>query len=623
MRIAGILVLIWMTGAIWAMEVKGTTPGNLFVTGKPLRFTITQAKGIVRYQLADYWGRHVAEGEVPVRDGKAEVRIKAQPLGYYTLRCTDEDGTAVEVAVGVVVDRKNAPLPREGRVCADAASAWLVQGEERWRTFAHVVRTAGIPWVRERISWGHVAPNRRQLDWKHYQYVADVLAQQGIHVYQIWHDSPAWSHPDNPSAHCPDDLRTVYRFAREASSHFAGQIQAWEVWNEPDIEFWRHLSDRYAGLLKVTYLGLKDGNPNALVLQGSLCIGVRSFARHLFENGIGDYFDIFNWHIYDVPSNYPRTLHTYRQLLAEHGLDDRLAWLTEAGIRLPGTEGAGKRILSEENQRKQCQFVPMSVVMSLAAGNDKHFFFVLPDYLENGIQFGALRPDMSPYPSLIALSACANLLGASRYLGEYPTGVQGASAHLFSTPRGNVLVAWSEKPVTIRVPTEKRTVRLANIFGAESVLKAEDGSLQVQLAPEAVYLVNVSRAIMERIQPASPRTGRLPQNKPSRIVVVGYTNLPIDKGRDCYLFRPGEGFDYTVEVYHFGEGRVNGTVSLSLSGGSVQPQQQAVQVQAMGRQVLTFRVTPDASAEEMRIEVRGDFGAEKVSPSVSYLVRQR
>lgn len=623
MRSGGILALIWLTGAVWAMEVKGTTPGNLFVTGKRLHFTITQAKGNVRYQLIDYWGQRVAEGTMSTRNGKADLRIKAQPAGYYTLRCTDEDGAAVEVAVGVVVDRKGAPLPSEGRVCADAASAWLVQGEERWRTFAHIVRTAGIPWVRERISWGHVAPSRQQLDWKHYQYVADVLAQQGIHIYQIWHDSPAWSHPDNPSAHCPDDLRSVYRFAREAASRFARQIQAWEVWNEPDIDFWRHLSDRYAGLLKAAYLGLKDGNPHVLVLQGSLCIGVRSFARHLFENGIGDYFDIFNWHIYDVPSNYPRTLQAYRQLLAEHGLGDRLAWLTEAGIRLPGTEGASKRILSEENQRKQCQFVPMSVVMSLAAGNDKHFFFVLPDYLENGIQFGALRPDMSPYPSLIALSACASLLGKSQYLGEYPTGVQGAVAHLFSTARGNVLVAWSERPVTIRVPTEKRTVRLVNIFGAESALQAEGGGVQVRLVPEVVYLVNVGETITGRIQPASSRIGRLPQNKPSRVVVVGYTNLPVDKGRDCYLFRPGEGFDYTVEVYHFGEGIVRGTVSLSLSGGSAQPQQQAVQVRAMGRQVLSFRVTPDASAEEMRIEVHSDFGAEKVSPCVSYLSRQR
>ena len=78
-----------------------------------------------------------------------------------------------------------------------------------------------------------------------------------------------------------------------------------------------------------------------------------------------------------------------------------------------------------------------------------------------------------------------------------------------------------------------------------------------------------------------------------------------------------------MEVYCFGEGRVNGTVSVSLSGGSVQPQQQTVQVQAMGRQVLTFRITPDASAEEMRTEVRGGFGSERVSPSVSYLFRQR
>jgi hypothetical protein len=201
--------------------------------------------------------------------------------------------------------------------------------------------------------------------------------------------------------------------------------------------------------------------------------------------------------------------------------------------------------------------------------------------------------------------------------------VEGASAHLFSTPRGNVLVAWSEKPVTIRVPADKRTVRVANIFGAESTLKAEDGGVQVQLTPEVVYLVNVGKAIEKSVQPAPSRVGRLPMNKPSRVVVVGYTNLPVDKGRDCYLFRPGESFDYTVEVYHFGDETVSGTVSLLLSGASAQPPQQAVQVRAMGRQVLSFRVTPNENAEEIRIEVRGNLGAEQASPSVSYMSRRR
>lgn len=620
MRIAATLLFTLLAGATWAMEVKGTAPGNLFVAGKSLRFAITRAQGTVRYELLDYWERRVAEGQVATRDGRAVLQLKAQPPGYYTLRCTDEAG-AVDVAVGVVMDRKGAPLPRDGRVCADAASAWLVQGEERWRQFAQIVRTAGIPWVRERIWWGQVAPSSRQLTWGHYQLVADLLAAEGIHIYQIWHDSPPWTRASNPEAHCPNDLRVVYRFAREAASRFTRQISAWEVWNEPDIDFWRHLSDRYAGILKVAYLGLKDGNSQALVLQGSLCAGVSSFARHLFENGIGDYFDIFNWHIYEVAINYPRVMEAYRQLLAEHGLDDRPAWLTEAGIRLPGTEGESQRLLSRENQRRQCQFVPRSVVMSLVAGNEKHFFFVLPDYLENGIQFGAMRPDLTLYPSLIALSACANILGKSRYLGEYPIG-EGAWAYLFATPRGNVLVAWAARPITIAVPTEKRSVRRADLFGAETALATQDDKVQLQLSPEAVYLVDVGKEVEKHIRRAPERTYRLPQNQPSRIVVVGHADLPIQKVRDCYLFLPGESLEYTVEVYNFGEATATGTVSLLLSGASAQPERQTVQVRAMGRQVLSFRVLPDSSAEQVRIEVRGSFGAERVTPSVSYLSRQ-
>src|SRR5439155_14809434 len=98
--------------------------------------------------------------------------------------------------------------------------------------------------------------------------------------------------------------------------------------------FWAHLGDRFAAVQKAAYLALKKGDPQALVLQASLSSGVTPFARDLFESGIAPYFDVFNWHIYQPPSQYPENYSDYAQLLRQFGAGDKPSWVTEAGIRL-------------------------------------------------------------------------------------------------------------------------------------------------------------------------------------------------------------------------------------------------------------------------------------------------
>lgn len=601
------------------MTISSEAPGNLLVAGKPLTFTVKDAQGEVRYELTHYFGQRAAEGRVTAQSGVATISLNGQKPGWYELRCQDNASTTT-AAVGVVMDRGNAPLPREGRVCGDAASAWLLHKEEHRKPFAQMLRLAGIPWVRERLSWGEVEKEPGKFDWGRYQTTADMLKAEGVHVYQIWHDSPGWTRPNKPNTLCPDDLRTVYRFTKTAAQHFAAQIDAWEVWNEPDIFFWRDLSDRFAGFQKAAYLGLKDGNPKAMVLQGSLCIGVSNFANNIYESEIGHYFDVFNWHIYNVPAAYPPTLSGYNEILRRCNLDGRPAWLTEAGVRIMGTEGKGKRLLNADDQRKQGRFVPPSVVMSLVAGNDKHFFFVLPDYLENGVQFGSLRPDLTPYPSFVALSAAANFLGLSEYVGEYKA--DGIVAHLFSTPRGNVLVAWADKEAELSVPTEQRAVQVADIFGDGRDVSVENGTVRVKVGQEAVYLVNVGKAIESSVAKVHHVPGKLPKNEPSRIVIVGHTDLPIYKERDCYTIgAPLKPFTYTVDVYNFDEkANASGTIEVDApQGWSVEQPKREVRLEPMGRESLSFRVTPvGGGLGTLKMSARAQFGGKAVPSSASH-----
>lgn len=603
-----------------AITLSSDAPGNIFVVGMPLHLTAREAAGDVKVTLRDYFGHVAAQLQVPAIQDSAAIDLPAVSPGWYVLTAQDGAGENT-ITLGVVLDRKGAPLPRAGKICADAASAWLISDDAKRRSFAHMVKLAGIPWVRERMSWTQIEPKSGQFDWTpQYESTVDSYRAEGVHVSEIWHDSPPWTRAEKGGTLAPDDLRAVYRFTRAAAAHFSPTVEAWEVWNEPDITFWPDLSDRFAGLQKAAYWGLKDGVPAIPVLNGAFANPAGPFGQGLYRAGVGDYSDILNWHRYADPLGYPAGLEAHRAVLRETGAASRPAWLTEAGISLTGTAGEGKRLLSDDDQRRQARFIPRAAAMSLAAGDAKHFFFVLPDYLENGTQFGALKPDLTPYPSFVSLSATANLLGMSDYLGRYPT-LPSIQAHWFRTPHGSILVAWSDQPGRLSLPTSKKEIAIADMFGAVLLRAVTGGTLTLDVGPDAIYILDPGEraaALVPHPKALAPRTVRA--KLPSRVVLMGYAALSSDKQKDSYLLTKAVPFPYTVQAYNFDPKKAqSGEVTLTLpSGWSTQTRRQAVRLPPMGRAVLTFPMTPHAAnADAAFVIVSGRFAGEQVAPSLS------
>jgi hypothetical protein len=502
-----------------APTLGSNTPGNLFVAGEQV-VLFTDDTDPFAYEVVDYFGDVVAQGHAVQK-----VELGPLPPGWYRLRCSRESERR-EVFLGVVLDRHAAALPEDGKVCGDAAGAWLLKSHQ-WRPFARMIRRAGIPWVRERLRWSDVEQEPGTFRWGKYREVADALAAEGIRICQVWHDTPSWARRSAPDAHAPDDLRHAYRFAKAASAEFRGEIQAWEIWNEPDIHFWKDEGSRYAGLLRAATAGIREGNPNAMVLSGSLCSGAGAFADHLFRSGAMEDCHRFNWHLYKPPADYPEELRAYARLAAERAPPS--AWMTEAGIRLPASDD---RRLDWEGLREQCRFVPRSVVMAIVAGNERYFFFVLPSYLERENQFGALLSDLTPAPAFVALSAAANLLGQAEPSGRFEH--DSAEAWIFETPHGRLLVAWADEQTELAVPVEGESAELLNLFGAARTIPAQHGKVRIPIGPEASYLLRPSRHLPTRVERSSPSPPPRSRSDSGRLAISAHAEAPFDKRLDAY-----------------------------------------------------------------------------------------
>jgi hypothetical protein len=604
-----------------ALTAVGDAPGSIFVTGQAPQFTLTaDPPADVTFTVTSYWEQVMQTGEGKAAPEGVRLSLQSLPPGFYTLDLKSGDQSA-SAPFGVVIDRHDAPLDPDGRVCVDSAAAWL-SGPTQWEPLAKMVRLAGISWVRERLSWGDVEPTKGDYNWGKYDTVADAYKAAGVHVYQIAHDSPVWAREKRPGSLNVADLRDAYSFTKTAAAHFAGRIEAWEVWNEPDIGFWPDLSDRFAGIQKSFYLGLKTGNPKLNVLEASFCSGYRRFDESLYEQGITGYFDIFNWHIYNTPESYKGVLDGYLKLLDHYEAERRPIWLSEAGIALRGTEGKDKALLAMRDQHLQCRFLTPSVLMSLAAGTDRHFFFVLPHYLENGVQFGLLNPDLTPHPGFLALSACANIIGHGEYLGRYAADPS-VEARMFAGPGGDVLVLWAQQPTAVTIPCRKPSVTVADVFGYGEPTQPVDGKLTIKVGPEATYVIGADDAVRSKLEGPKRGRGVLPANKPSKVILVGHSDLPTDKGKDVYVMRANETFTYSVDVYNFNEtGGSRGRVELHAPAGwQATPDGVSVDLAPMDRQQLVFHVRAVSPRPGMqKLVSTGSFGGHGTASAVSTFV---
>lgn len=595
------------------MSLKPAAPCGMFTVGEPIVFTLaesgdTELSCVVRdYDGEEVW-RGTAAGE--------RLTIPSQPPGYYTLewQAGEQEGAT---SFGVVPARPDEDPP-PGPLAVDGATAWL-SGEAQWEPIARMLRRTGIGWMRERLSWGQVEREEGKLEWGKYQTVADTLHGQGVRVYQIFHDSPGWTHPGEQTRN-PDDLRHVYRFTKEAAAHFRGQILAWEPWNEPDISFFDQLGDKYAGIQKAAYLGFKAGNPDVDVLLCSLCRGHSAFSDNIFECGVADYVDVFNFHTYSPIDRYVQTIRSWVSLAEGYGVSDRPIWLTEAGVRLLYKEGDE---LTPELERTQAEFVPRSFAISLAGGVDRHFFFVLPFYPERGVQFGAMRKDLSPRPGLVAIATGVRLLGEGRFLGKLTAEPEGCEAYVFDNGKQRVAVVWASEEVEARLPVAAETVRVADLVGREREVRVQDGNLTLPVSPEAQYVVGLGEGLELTGEVRTP--GKLPRLEPSNVVIVGYLESEaIDKDRNAHIVRADQPVPLTVDVYNFDEQEpTQGTIHLELPEGWEADRMQAdVRLGPMDRDRLQFELRPGVAApmvgSPVKVWERGEFPGEKVAPSVSY-----
>ncbi len=433
-----------------APKPMSSHPGNVYVVGEEVTVAAPEQldSAAVAWRAVDDAGQEIAHGALD-----QDIALGTLGIGWYEVAFLDADDRTVARTTAAVLAPWHGPIPEDSPVCLDAAVSWFATDDPATQeAYASLAALAGANWIRDRLRWREIEPERGQFaPPTQYDEAARIQHTQGLNVLQVWHDTPRWALNQNEdNGRFPPDLRDVYEFSKTVAHRFDGTVQAWEPWNEANSgNFGGQTIDEMCASQKAAYLGFKAGNPELTVCWQPIGgVNPASMVDGILANETWPYYEVYSIHSYDWPDSYDRLWEPARRAAS-----GRPIWVTECDRGMRPDPDSKWGDFTQEDAIKKAAFMAQSYATSLFSGSSRHFHFILGFYMEQkgAVQFSLLRKDLTPRPSYVALAALGRFLAGGTCLGRWPIDAQ-PNAHVYAfraspddVPR-DVLVAWVEVP---------------------------------------------------------------------------------------------------------------------------------------------------------------------------------
>ncbi|MBI5565355.1 MAG: hypothetical protein HY870_10680 [Chloroflexi bacterium] len=424
----------------------------------------------------------------------------------------------------------------------------------------------GAGWTRVRFPWADLQPNNDG-EWNDAFFTEAQLNAElaaGREVVGLIVNTPSWALEDGSIPGVPrglntrdDDPNNTWAiFLRKIVSRYAGRIDHWIIWNEPDIwdprypgRTWGSDEKDFYQLLRVAYNVIKATNPNATVHLGAFTYfwdtnyGRTPFFSRLLDLMAKDrsapdhnyYFDVASANLYFRTDTIYDLIAWHHQQMRERGFDKPL-WLTETNAA-PSTDPAWPVAEPEFTITldEQSHFIIQSFAIALAAGTQRIAIYKMADvpgdHAANPEPFGLVREDGSRRPAFAAFQVAAN------YLAGFTAATldQRGDYAQVTVQRGEAwtTVAWTRQPspVNIEVVAHTAQATLVDATGRTQRISAKNGKYIIELAGASCtggcLIGGAPRLIVEGASPVSIAPVGKPPAAPPAVAPPAVAASPI------------------------------------------------------------------------------------------------
>ncbi len=395
----------------------------------------------------------------------------------------------------------------------------FVTGHER---DLDLIAGAGFRFVRMDFGWQGIERKEGEYDWSDYDALAGALATRGLRaVYILDYSNPLYEETvsaKNPingrpeervtaSPQHPASVAAYARWAAAAAKHFQGRRIIWEIWNEPNIFFWRPKPDahQYAALAVAAAKAVREADPQATILAPASSGFPWEFLETLFQAGVLEYLDGVSVHPYRDYKRSPETAAADYEKL--HQLIDRYAPPAKQG-KLPIISGEWGYATHTQGVSLETQagFLVRQQLANLLAGVPLSIWYDWKndgdDPAEREHNFGTVRPDLTPKPAYRAIQTMTHELRGFRIVRRQPTDNAADFVLLLRNEAGQSKVAaWTTgepHPAVLRLDgPAAATIPVTVSAGVVGMVRPQAGALTIPLTATPQYLTLGGAALQE------------------------------------------------------------------------------------------------------------------------------
>lgn len=332
------------------------------------------------------------------------------------------------ILLGLALNLTAADLPELVLPQGVGVNIHFTRGHER---DLDLIAAAGFKFIRMDFSWGGTERKKGEYNWAEYDELTANLEKRGLRAIYILDysnglyeeavtekDERGVERKVTPSPQHPESVAAFARWAGEAAKHFRGRRIIWEIWNEPNISFWKPKPDvqQYIALAKATCAAVRANDPQATIIAPASSEFPWAFLEAMFQAGLLEQLDAVSVHPY---RNYKRPPETaaeeYQKLRA---LIERHASPAKRGMPIISGEWGYATHDKGVSLETQAAFIVRQQLANLLNDIPLSIWYDWkndgqdPAYNEHN--FGTVTHDLKPKPAYEALQVMAKQLAGYR-----------------------------------------------------------------------------------------------------------------------------------------------------------------------------------------------------------------
>ena len=375
-----------------------------------------------------------------------------------------------------------------------------------------MIAAAGFKFIRMDFSWNATEPKPGIYDWSAYDELTKNLERRGLRAYYILD----YSHPlyeaavvaKDPisgqekkgvaSPQHPESIAAFARWAAAAAKHFQGRHVVWEIWNEPNISFWKPAPDvnQYTALALPTMKAIRAANPQATIFAPAASEFPWPFLESFFKAGALEYLDGVSVHPYRPAKQPPETVEKDYQKLG--GLIARYTPPTrrEPVAIISGEWGYATHVKGVSLETQAC-FIVRQQLANLMCGVPISIWY---DWKNDGIDpnekehnFGTVSPNLTPKPAYFAIKTLTRELAGFAIRNRLPAGgTNDFVLVLTNAVGGTKLAAWTlGAPHAITLPLPAAAAKEISVVdggGQAGAIEIKDSRVALSISGMPRYV---------------------------------------------------------------------------------------------------------------------------------------